>query len=137
MKTPEAQDLDIAPLLAEELRRGRSVRFRAEGKSMEPFLYAGDSVVVDPIKNPPCPPALRPGTVLLYEPKPGILRLHRLSRIQKLADGTYRYRVRGDAPRQPPEEIAAACVLGTLVSFEHSGRCYDANKRMFRWTGLW
>jgi len=106
MQVPETIDRNIAPLLIEALRLGRSVRFRAEGRSMEPFLYAGDTVVVDPIKNAPCPPALRPGTVLLYEPKPGILRLHRLSRIQKLADGTYRYRVRGDAPRQPPEEIA-------------------------------
>ena len=65
-------------MLAEALRGGLAVRFRAEGRSMRPFIQAGDIAVVAPA--PPVA-ALRRGDVLLYERAPGALRLHRLQRI--------------------------------------------------------
>ena len=37
---------DLAPLLADALRGGQAVRFRAEGRSMRPFIQAGDIVKV-------------------------------------------------------------------------------------------
>ena len=51
----ETKACDLAPLLAEALRSGQSVRFRAEGQSMQPFIRAGDLVVVAPT-----PPAENP-----------------------------------------------------------------------------
>ena len=44
----ETKAFDLAPLLAEALREGQSVRFRAEGQSMRPFIHAGDIAVVAP-----------------------------------------------------------------------------------------
>lgn len=135
IQAPGTIDCDVAPLLIEALQQGRAVRFRAEGRSMEPFIFAGDFVTVTPLRAET--QSFRPGDVLFYEHKPGSLRLHRLSRIRYLLNGAQCFRVRGDAPGQVAEEIPSDCVLGVLTSFEHHGCVYDARHRFHCWAGLW
>jgi hypothetical protein len=128
---------DLAPLLTEHLRAGQPVRFRAEGRSMAPFLKAGDVAIVEPLRPADAVGRLRPGDVLLYEPRPGVLRLHRFSRLRQGPDSATLLRVRGDAPGQPAELIAPSCVLGLLSRYERQGREHDARRLSWRFAGLW
>ena len=99
----ETKACDLAPLLADALRGGQAVRFRAEGRSMRPFIQAGDIAVVAPA--PPVA-ALRRGDALLYERAPGALRLHRLQRI--LPGGILRAAAPAAASAPRPFEIHGA-----------------------------
>lgn len=128
---------DIAPLLIEQLREGKPVRFRAEGRSMEPFLFAGDVVEVLPLQTMDDNPSLRPGDVLCYERAPDTLRLHRFVRWEKTVDGVSCLRVRGDALGQNIENIPPEAVLGVLVAFEHEGQRHSARHLRWRMAGLW
>ncbi len=127
----ETKACDLAPLLAEALRSGQSVRFRAEGQSMQPFIRAGDIAVVAPA--PPVA-ALRRGDVLLYERAPGVLRLHRLQRILPAAPPVLL--LRGDAPEQSMERVASDRVLGVLTTYERNGRTRSARHPLRRFAGL-
>ena len=126
----ETKACDLAPLLAEALREGQSVRFRAEGQSMQPFIRAGDLVVVAPA---PPTAALRPGEVLLYERMSGTLRLHRL---QRIARGDPLLLLRGDAPGQSMERVHPDQVLGVLTTYERNGRTRSARHPLRRFAGL-
>ncbi len=126
----ETKAFDLAPLLAEALREGQSVRFRAEGQSMRPFIHAGDGVVVAPA---PPTAALRPGEVLLYERMSGTLRLHRL---QRIARGDPLLLLRGDAPGQSMERVHPDQVLGVLTTYERNGRTRSARHPLRRFAGL-
>ena len=126
----ETKACDLAPLLAEALRSGQSVRFRAEGQSMRPFIRAGDLVVVAPA---PPTAALRPGEVLLYERMSGTLRLHRL---QRIARGDPLLLLRGDAPGQSMERVHPDQVLGVLTTYERNNRVHNARHPLRRLAGL-
>ena len=105
---------DIAPLLVEQLRKGRRVRFRAEGRSMEPFLFAGDVVEVEPLRIGDDNQSLRAGDVLCYERAPGLLRLHRFVRWEERTDGVLCLRIRGDALGLCVEHVSSEAALGVL-----------------------
>lgn len=130
-------DMDLAPLLVEHLRAGRPVRFRAEGGSMSPFLRAGDLATVEPLAPSELTARLRPGDVLLYERRSGVLRLHRFSRWIRTGDAAPALRVRGDAPGQTAEVVLPERVLGVLTSFERDGRIRDPRRPLWRLGGLW
>ena len=67
-----AETFDV--LAAESLRRGNTLRLRARGGSMLPFLVDGDIVVV----RPAAAAEVRIGDVICYEPLSGGLCLHRV-----------------------------------------------------------
>ena len=121
MKQPETTYRDISPLIAADLRRGNAVRFMAQGGSMEPFLKAGDFVVVEPFNSTRKCVAPPRGTVMLYELPSGAHRLHRFTRTARGDNGSTLFRFRGDTPGHPAELIKPEQVLGTLVSCERDG----------------
>lgn len=138
MKQPETTELDIAPLIAADLRRGNSVRFMTLGGSMEPFLKAGDYVVVEAFKSGHGGTKIpKKGAVMLYETRSGALRLHRFTRTTSDNNGTKLLRFRGDTPSYPVELIKPEQVLGTLVSRERDGRISKANNFSSRMFGLY
>ena len=137
MKQPETTYRDISPLIAADLRRGNAVRFMAQGSSMEPFLKAGDFVVVEPF-NSTCRCVAPPrGAVMLYELPSGAHRLHRFTRTVRGDNGSTLFRFRGDTPGHPAELIKPEQVLGTLVACERDGCITNVDNFVSRQFGLY
>jgi phage repressor protein C with HTH and peptisase S24 domain len=96
------------------LGEGRRVRFRAEGRSMEPAIREGDVLTVAPLAG-----EVRRGDVLLYQAGQRLLA-HRVVGRVRGADGLLR--VRGDAPGWEEEHVPLADVLGRIEGIERDGR---------------
>jgi hypothetical protein len=99
-------------LAVQSLRRGTTLRLRARGASMLPFLLDGDVLVVRP-----APAAeIGVGDVICYEPPAGGLRLHRV-----VAREERGFVTRGDALTWV-EVVPHAALLGVVTSRERGGR---------------
>jgi hypothetical protein len=122
-------DRDFAALGLDLLHRGKAIRFRASGSSMEPFILDGDLLVVHPLAS-----RVRRGDVLLYQSSGGKVLAHRV--VRRARDGA-RLLARGDAVRWQNEDwIDVGSVLGRVVSLERDGRVIETASRGRRWAGL-
>lgn len=99
-------------MLARLLKEGKPIRFFAQGRSMWPWIRAGDLVRIVPIKAP-----LRRGDVVLIERPSGDLLLHRL--IERQED---RLRLQGDHRAQDDGWFDRHQAIGKLVAIERRGR---------------
>ncbi len=111
---------DLASLLAEVGASGGSLRFRAGGRSMWPFLRGGDVLVVEPLRDRP----VARGDVLLYRTSDGGVAAHRVT---GFAGG--RLQVRGDRLRAPLELVGSDDLLGRVAFIERRGRRYPLARR--------
>jgi len=105
-----AETLDA--LAAESLRRGNTLRLRARGGSMLPFLLDGDIVVV----RPAAAAGVRIGDVICYEPPAGGLCLHRVIGREERGFVT-----RGDALAYL-DTVPDVALLGVVIARERHGR---------------
>jgi hypothetical protein len=105
-----AQHLD--GLAAQSLRRGNTLRLRARGSSMLPFVLDGDVLVVRAASAA----EVEIGDVICYEPPAGGLCLHRV--IARRGRG---FVTRGDALTYV-EMVPDTTVLGLVVARERAGR---------------
>ena len=94
------------------MRRGNTLRVRARGDSMLPFLRHGDVLHVRPLPAA----AVCVGDVICYAPAPGRLQLHRV-----VARGERGFVTRGDALPYV-EDVPAASLLGRVIARERAGR---------------
>jgi hypothetical protein len=99
-------------LAAQSLRRGVTLRLRAHGDSMLPFLRGGDLVVI----RPAVAAEVRIGDVICYEPASGGLCLHRV-----IAREERGFVTRGDALAYV-ETVPDAWLLGVVRAVERHGR---------------
>ncbi|MDB4980214.1 MAG: hypothetical protein JWM82_966 [Myxococcales bacterium] len=99
------------------LDEGMSVRFRASGRSMLPALRDGECLIVAPARAAD----VDIGDVLLCDTRRGPVA-HRVSSIERLADGERRFTLRGDASLESDAPIAARQMTGKIVSVERDGR---------------
>ena len=107
----ELNGINIESLARELLTAGNSVRFRAKGSSMRPFIREGDLVEVMPVGLAD----LRPGDVLLFGSGKGQLMLHRLVQIRRKGDQTTLV-LQGDANRYPDGTVLPEQVIGRAVA---------------------
>ena len=116
----------FATLIADCLKNGRAVRFRAPGRSMHPTIRATEALVVSPIK----PPDLSVGDIVLSRCGEKITA-HRLVGIdaQTLAaempggpEGRPMFILRGDACTACDIPVHADQILGKVVAVERKGR---------------
>lgn len=110
-RTPEPAPRRDA-LAARSLRLGTTLRVRARGGSMLPFLLDGDVLVV----RPAAAAEVRTGDVICYEPPSGGLCLHRV-----IARGERGFVTRGDALTYV-EVVPDAALLGVVTARERRGR---------------
>jgi signal peptidase I len=110
-------DLAFLKLVIDLLRHGKSVRFRAPGRSMFPTIREGDAITVTPI----APDSVRRGDIILYRVKCGVVA-HRLIRIERNKEGSFRFLFRSDTWGRWDEPVLAEQILGKVVSAEASGR---------------
>jgi len=107
----------FATVVADLLRRGVAVRFRATGTSMAPTILDGDTITVEPV------PAgrLRRGDVVLAL-RGGAVVAHRLIRWQRRAGDEPEVVLRGDAAEACDPPTAAGDLFGRVLHVERRGR---------------
>src|SRR5262245_40148745 len=113
----------VADLAAPFLRSGSTLRLRARGSSMLPFLRDGDLLEIWPVS----PVEIQVGDVICYEPSPGALCLHRVV----TRDGRG-FVTRGDALTHV-EVVPAGSVLGRVRAVARRGRAW----RLDTWSAHW
>jgi hypothetical protein len=103
---------DLLALLVDGLARGASLRFRAGGASMSPFIRDGDVLTIAPLTGRP-----RTGAVAAYiRPETGALAVHRV--IGRTRAGIL---LKGDNERGR-DLVPESSLLGLLVRAERKGR---------------
>ena len=124
----ELNGLNIESLARELLTAGNSVRFRAKGSSMRPFIRAGDLVEIIPVVIAD----LRRGDVLLFgSGKKGQLMLHRLVQIRRKGDQATLI-LQGDANRYPDGAILPEQVIGRAVAVKRKTKQWHLDGRTAR-----
>jgi hypothetical protein len=99
------------------LAGGYRIRFRAAGGSMRPAICDGDLITVVPVGRA----RLVPGSVLVYR-RQDRLFAHRLVGIEPGPAGGAVFVCRGDAADDYDAPVAAAQVLGEVVTVQRSAR---------------
>ena len=107
---------EFATLAGEVLARGRTLRFRARGVSMCPFIRDGDVVEVEPIGDRP----ICRRDVVLRRGGDGRVLAHRVTRVTGRGEGALVH-TRGDALGYPDGPISQRQVLGRVVNVAREG----------------
>lgn len=107
---------DFTALSCEILASGSSVRFKAHGESMRPFIHSGDYLTIQPIDAPHPPQKYE---ILLCRLPSGKIVAHRLRSTRP--GGLL---VQGDACPQPDGWVTPEAILGRVISVEHAGRIF-------------
>ncbi|MBU0494840.1 MAG: S24/S26 family peptidase [Chloroflexi bacterium] len=120
---------DLGALAGEILGSGRSLRFRAPGSSMRPFIRDGDVLEVQPADASD----IRRGDVILFLTMGDRVVAHRVIWASKDALMT-----QGDALARPDGRIGPEQVLGRVVAVERGGQRIRLDVGRQRWLGrLW
>jgi hypothetical protein len=157
---PDTEDSDLLPeLIAQLLREGHKVRFRAPGKSMQPAVIDGDVLIVEPIE----PAAIKNGDIILYQVEECMIA-HRVVSVEKVRYGEHRvtghscgpssahsnpapddtatyspenlyaFILRGDASYSYDEPVYADQVLGKAITIERKHRTINPYSLAYRLT---
>jgi len=102
---------DFASIAQEVLGRGRSLRFKAKGGSMSPFIRNGDVVEVVPVKR-----KINLGDIVLYCSSHGNPVVHRVIRRGKESVTT-----KGDSVSSSDQPLLSKQVLGRVMVVEKNG----------------
>ena len=122
---------DFGALSAAVLERGDSLRFRACGNSMRPFICDGDVLLVRSGLE------TRPGDVVLCRTGDGRLLAHRVARVDRQSRPRS-ILLQGDACPWPDGLVPVDNVLGRVVAVERGARRVRLDAGLSRWLGwLW
>ncbi len=113
---------DFASIAQEVLGRGRTLRFKAKGGSMSPFIRNGDVVEVVPSKG-----KINLGDVVFYCSSNGNPVVHRV--IQR---GKKSIITKGGSVPSSDQPIFSKQVLGRVVAVEKNGWCIRLDRPMVR-----
>ncbi len=118
---------------AQVLRSGNTLRFRAHGRSMLPFLRDGDVLTIVPV-----PPArIRLGDVVFYPGKGGgHPNAHRVRAVERRPGVPPVLLIRGDAREYAIERVPPESVVGRVTHRQRAGRTARVDGRAARWYAL-
>jgi signal peptidase I len=118
-ETPVNSLLPAAPaFFADILNRGLSLRIRATGRSMVPFLRGGEIVT---IKKVPCA-SLRIGDLIFFKNRESSLLLHRIVKKQRTGNGLV-FQTKGDAVSGVDDPVREHKILGRVCTIERISSC--------------
>jgi signal peptidase I len=120
----------FAGLIADILKRGKSVRFRAHGESMQPLLRNGDYLLVQPVEAK----RLRIGDVVLSNSQMEHIVAHRVIGRQLDRKG-YAFLLKGDQAAQPDGWIPQDQVYGRVTEIERAGVRIEMGRLVMRVLG--
>ncbi len=112
-------------------KRSASIRFRAKGFSMRPFIQDGDLITVSPLLNYP----IRVGDVVLFKTVDDQAIVHRVIRKTKI-NGETVFFIKGDAAFGQPEEVDTERILGRATAIERNGLKRKLDTKSYRIIGL-
>ena len=128
MKSPILlNNSNLLKLSADLLERETSIRFRAKGFSMRPFIQDGDLIAVSPLRNSP----VRVGDVVLYKAADDQAIVHRVIRKTIKGSGMVFF-IKGDATFGQPEEVDTERILGRVVAIERNRREKKLDTKLYR-----
>jgi hypothetical protein len=122
---------EAAALLVSLLTGGHTVRFRARGKSMRPFIHDGDILTI----VPEGPSSLRRGDIAFYQGPGQRLLAHRVLAIRRRHGRTV-FLLRGDAFTGQLDQIDHDGILGKVVSIRRGSRTFAPHTPWWRGFGL-
>ncbi len=98
------------------LSEGKTIRIKAHGYSMYPFIKPGSVILIEPLKVKGMPV---PGEIIAIRRENGLI-VHRLSRIVTI-NGTNSYIARGDSNAWADHPVKIDKIAGRIVRAETSG----------------
>jgi len=122
---------DLLKISSNLIEKSASIRFRAKGSSMRPFIQDGDLITVSPLRDYP----IRVGDVVLYKTVDNRPIVHRVIRKTTIA-GKAAFFIKGDATFGPPEKIGMKNILGRVTAIERNGRERRLDTKLHRMIGL-
>jgi signal peptidase len=116
-------------LTVELLERKHSIRFKANGSSMRPFILDGDSVEIQPVNHPD----FKRGDIVFYQLSSGRFLVHRVVQVHD-----HRLLIHGDANLEPDGWVDPDQVMGMAVAAHRKGKRIDLTSAWRTGTGrLW
>jgi signal peptidase I len=112
------------------LESGNSLRFRARGWSMHPFIQDGDLLTIAPVGKG----SVKRGDVVLYATDENRLMVHRVISPSKKSD--VMMLIKGDSCLGSPERVTPREVLGKLILIEREGTKRHIDSKAYRMVGL-
>jgi signal peptidase I len=106
---------DVFELGRQVLKQGYLLRFRASGRSMDPFIRNGDVIEIKPIDIS----KVRIGDVILYRTFCGTWVVHRAIEKHE-AGGRITLVIKGDAAQGSDRQVCREQVLGKVVAIERA-----------------
>lgn len=128
MKTDEDK-VFIQDISLKLLSTGVPIRVNLGGRSMLPFLKAGDMATVVPVDAS----VLEVGDIVMFQ-VPAKMIAHRIIRIQK-NEAAYTIITKGDSSKHPDAPLTAGDILGKLIAFEHKGQIHDLDSPVWKKRG--
>jgi signal peptidase len=118
---------ELEELSSEILEQGGSLRFKAHGYSMSPFIRDGDVLTTQSIESAD----LEVGDVALYRSAGNRLVAHRVIGKRK-ENGRLTLVMRGDSQSGSTELICAEQILGRVVSIQRGDKVFLMNRNALR-----
>ena len=108
---------DFLALAREILAAGHSLRFKARGHSMTPFVRDGDILTIAPVAGPD----IQTGDIAFYSTGEGKAIAHRVHGTRRQAGAPALLLTRGDASAGRLDVVESNLVLGKAVLVERNG----------------
>jgi signal peptidase I len=124
---------EAAGLFQDILERGLSLRVKATGRSMMPFLMGGEILTIKKVSSA----SLKRGDLLFFRNPHGYPVLHRVIR-KKLDKNVFIFHTKGDALGQFDEPVTDNHVLGKVSTIErkHTNCARPINLESFFWVAM-
>ena len=110
----------LLELSTQLLREGKSVRFRAPGRSMYPTIRENEPITVAPVKSQD----VKVGDIILYRSGESVIA-HRVQRIEGDEVNRLRFILCEDTWGTLDAPVESQQILGKVVSVERAGRNID------------
>jgi signal peptidase I len=128
-----ALDFERLHLFQELLDRGLSLRVKATGMSMSPFLHGGELLWIRKVASS----SLRRGDLVFCRSSEGFALIHRIIRIWQEGNGECTLQTKGDALGAPDQAASERQVLGKVFLIErmnstHGCRVIDMESKVWR-----
>lgn len=128
----EATQADLVRLFDDILQTGSSLRMKVTGRSMAPFLKAGEVVTVRRVPVP----SLRRGDLILFRTADNQLILHRIIRKKRSRNASCIFLTKGDAAVSADNPISDNLILGKVTKIARApspGRICRIDMDSSRW----
>ena len=130
---PTNLDPQALGLFEDILDSGSSLRVRVTGRSMTPFLRAGDVVVIRKVPVS----SLRIGDLIFFKNRQGFPMLHRVVRRRRGPDGKVVLQTKGDSLTAFDRPIEGDRVLGKVCQIERADSAAGSKRSINLESPLW